>query len=78
MMVEHVEVTELVLTVELCISERKRKFSILVMKVKKSFIKFNSVFPPLNMFLAHKNNKPGLIYCQSWQTRVSVRAHDAG
>lgn len=52
MMVEHVVVTELVLTVELCISERKGKFSILVTKVKKSFIKFNSVFPPLEYVLS--------------------------
>lgn len=52
MMVEHVVVAELVLTVELCISERKRKFSVLVMKVKKSFIKFNSIFSSLEYVLS--------------------------
>lgn len=79
MMIEHVVVTELVLTVELCISEKESKFSILVVKVTKSFIRFNLVFCPFfNTSLGHNNNKPGLIYCQSWQTRVSVRVHDAG
>lgn len=78
MMVEHVIVTELVLTVELCISEREREVNILVMKVKKSFIELGSVFSLLNMFLAHQNDKPGLIYCRSCQTRVSVGACDAG
>lgn len=64
----------------------KKYFSILVIQVKKKKINktknhFNSMqlsFPPLNMFSVHNNNKPGLIYCQSWQTRVSVRVCDAG
>lgn len=35
-------------------------------------------FSPLNVFLVHNNNKPGLIYCQSWETHVRVRVCDAG